>query len=222
MPVSNRINVFIVDDHPIIREGIAERINRESDMWVCGEAGDNASAKKGIQKHRPDIVMIDLTLGKESGIELIEYVAAHHPDIAILVLSHHEDPYYIENALRAGAKGYFHKTEPVKQYPVAIRKIMNGQNYYSNNIANTLIHRFIDESSPEKWIHRLTQRQFEIFTLLGKGIRRHQIADLLYITPKTVSVHIENIKNALEFKSSEEVVQFAIEWVHKESGNDHN
>lgn len=218
MPVSRRIKVYIVDDHPIVRHGIAQRVNLEEDMVVCGEAGDSQSVKEALPALEPDIILVDLTLQWENqdiGIELMRYLTSHYPGIPVLALSMHDRPLDIKRSIQAGAKGYFHKSEPVSRYPVAIRQIINGENYFSENIAHVMINQITDSPADDDFMKLLSQRERDIFILIGQGLRRHPIAERLNISPKTVSAHIENLKEKTAMPTTEALILFAVDWYHK-------
>ncbi|MFB3787043.1 MAG: response regulator [bacterium] len=218
MPVSDRIKVFIVDDHPAVRHGIAQCVNLEEDMRVCGEAGDSAAAKEALQSLQPDIILVDLSLkweNQDSGLELIQYLTIHYPGTPVLALSMHDRPRDIQRSVQAGARGYFHKGEPVNRYPVAIRKIVNGETYFSEIIAHILVNQITAPPAGDDFMKHLSQRDRDIFLLLGQGLRRQPIAERLNISPKTVSAHIENLKEKTAMPTTEALVQFAVDWFHK-------
>ncbi len=210
-----RIQVYIVDDHPFIRLGVSQILNQEHDMFVCGESGEFQQSKEEIARLNPHVVLIDLSLKNDNGIDLIQYLSEHYPNIAIVVLSMHDELIYVKHAIEAGAKGYFHKNESVENLPYAIRKIMSGGNYFSEEISNTLMRLIMDRSAETDRLHILTPRERVIFQYLGNKKNRNDISKTLFISPKTVSSHIENIKDKLNIESTDALIQFAIQWNKK-------
>lgn len=210
-----RIKVYIVDDHPLIRFGVSQAINKELDMCICGESGEIDRCKEHLTQDRPDIVLLDITLKKENGIELIQYLKDNYPDIPALVLSMHDELIYVKYSLEAGAKGYFHKNENVMNLPAAIRKIVSGGNYISEEISSTIMQAIVEQPSDSNNINTLSDREKEIFMLLGKGKRRNFISRVLFISSKTVDKHIENIKIKLKINSTNEVIECAVKWINQ-------
>src|SRR5437762_10836514 len=177
--VARKRCVFIVDDHPLVREGLTNLINRQSDLTVCGEAKNSAEAIAGIAKERPDVAIIDISLTNESGLELIKNLVKQFPQVAVIVLSMHDEALYAERALRAGARGYVMKHESTKSVLASIRRVLEGGVYVSERVVNSMARRFSSspkgaESSP---VERLSDRELEIFRLLGQGRTTAQIAD---------------------------------------------
>ncbi len=205
------IQVYILDDHPVVRHGITQVINKEADMAVCGNAGELKQAINDIPQLFPDIVLADLSLNHESGIDCIHYLKTAQIEIPILVLSMHDELIYIKCSLEAGAKGYFHKNDSIMNIPLAIRKIVAGGSYFSDEISPLVLDVIANRSVESDSIDTLTPREKEIFRFLGEGKRRHQISEHLYISPKTVSAHIEKIKMKLNCSSSEEVSAYAVQ-----------
>ena len=156
-------------------------------------------------------MLIDLKLKGDSGIDLLHYITSHYPNMPTMVVSEIYNLFYVESALKAGARGYFHKSEPVTQYPIAIRKILNGGNYYSEQIAEKLINQKFSI------IEILTSRELQIFQLLSQGKHRDKIAEMLSISPSTVSAHYENMKKKLHITTTEALIQYAMEWLQNRS-----
>ena len=207
--------VFIIDDHPIVRQGLKLLINQEPDLTVCGEAENAPSVLPAIRSLKPAIAVIDLSLGHDSGIELIKNIKLQHPDLPILVLSMHDESLYAERALRAGAKGYIMKQEAPEKVIIAIRQVLQGNIYVSDAMGAKLLNKFIDNrreetSSP---IELLSDRELQVFQLLGRGFGTRQVADQLNVSIKTVEAYRANIKEKLNLKGSAELVQHAIHWV---------
>src|ERR1700760_449355 len=180
--------IFIVDDHPLVREGLANLINQESDLVVCGEAEDAAQALAGIGVKKPDLALIDISLKTASGLELVKDLGVHFPNVALIVLSMHDELLYAERALRAGAKGYVMKRETTKDVLTAIRRVQQGDVYVSERVLNAMARRL---GTPRKAattspVEQLSDRELEIFRLLGQGLTTSQIATDLHLSPKTV------------------------------------
>jgi DNA-binding NarL/FixJ family response regulator len=211
-------NVVLVDDHPIIRERLAELINHESDLIVCGEAEDGPGALSVIESSRPDIAIVDITLKDTYGIELIKQIKAKWPDLPVLVLSMHDESMYGERALRAGAKGYLNKQEATQKVISALRQVLAGQVFVSPAMAAGLLQKVARGGSGRTTVAQggsptdaLTERETEIFQLLGEGKSARDIATALHISVKTVEAHREHIKQKLNLKNSSELLRYAIE-----------
>ena len=205
--------VLVVDDHPIVRERLAELINREPDLLVCGEAEDAIQAMERAAAVSPDIAIVDISLKDTYGIELIKQLKAGYPSLPVLVLSMHDESLYAERALRAGAKGYITKQEATKQILTAIRRVLNGGVYVSEKLADLILQRVSGgprgtAGSPAE---RLSDRELEVFQLLGEGMPVKQIAKNLHVSVKTIETHREHIKDKLGFKTSSELLRYAIE-----------
>jgi DNA-binding NarL/FixJ family response regulator len=208
-------SVFIVDDHPIVRQGLKLLINQEADLTVCGEAEDAKAALLSIRKLKPAIAIIDISLGRDSGIELIKNIKLQYPDLSVLVLSMHDESLYAERAFRAGAKGYIMKQEAPEKVIIAIRRVLQGDIYLSEAMGSKMLNKLIYSSrellsSP---VELLSDREMQVFKLLGSGLSTRQVADQLHVSIKTVEAYRANIKDKLKLKSSSELVQHAIHWV---------
>lgn len=206
--------IFIVDDHPMMREGLAAMIGREKDLAVCGEAEEAETALAAIERLKPDLVLVDITLAGRNGIELIKDLQAVQPDLLMLVISMHDEAIYAERVLRAGARGYIMKQEGGKRMMAAIRAVLNGQTYVSEKVAAKIIDIFSgrrgrSEGSP---MERLTDRELEVFQLVGQALSSKEIAGQLRISAKTVEVHKANIKEKLQLKTSAELISYAARW----------
>jgi len=209
----------VVDDHPIVRERLAELINQEPDLNVCAEAEDSHQALKAVQTHAPDLAIVDITLKDTYGIELIKQLKERHPKLPVLVLSMHDESLYGERALRAGAKGYLTKQEATKKVVGAIRHILAGGIFVSEKMASTILHKLTTGNSTEGGgspVDVLSDREMEVFQLLGEGLGVRKIADNLFVSVKTVEAHREHIKQKLNFKSSSELLRYAIQYVLKD------
>ncbi|RJR22788.1 MAG: DNA-binding response regulator [Nitrospiraceae bacterium] len=204
--------VFIVDDHAILREGLSRLINSEEDLAVCGEAYNASQALQAIAGSRPDIVLVDITLGDGSGIRLIENLAYSHAGLPALVLSMHDEAAYAERCLKAGARGYIMKQESSMELLSAIRRVLGGEIYVSDKLNVKLLHRFVkdnfdDSGSPTK---TLSNRELEVYQLIGRGLKKHEIAERLNLSVKTVETYIEHIKIKLQLKGTHEVLMHAV------------
>lgn len=210
--------ILLVDDHPIVREGLTELINRADDLTVCGEAGDAPMAIRSIGKLRPDMVMVDISLGSINGLELIKNIRAISSDLPILVLSMHDEVIFAERALKAGARGYVMKQAGVKKILEAIRLVKNGELALSENMAKRMLHSFVEgrlnaDNSPAE---RLSDRELAVFQLIGRGYQRQRIARELGISAKTVGAYREHVKRKLQLKDGAELVQYAVQWNQSE------
>ena len=210
--------VFVVDDHPIVRQGLALLINRESDLVVCGEAEDAGAALQAVGSMRPDIMVVDISLNGPDGIDLLKDIRSRHPGIPVLILSMHDESVYAERALRAGAQGYIMKQEATEKVLVALRRILAHEIYVSERVANRMLQRYIGSPAPDKpsAISDLTDRELEVFRLIGEGHTTRQIAEELHISIKTVESYQAHIKDKLSLRSARELVQHAIQWAISE------
>ncbi len=207
-----RSRILIIDDHPIVRERLGELINQESDLMVCGEADDGASAMEAINKTVPDLALVDISLKDTYGIELVKDIKAQHPKLLTLVLSMHEESLYAERAIRAGARGYITKQEASRKVIGAIRLVLGGGIYASEKMAGILLGRVAgDPKGNGTPTDRLSDRELEVFQLLGSGLAVREIAKRLHISVKTVEAHRTHIKEKLNFRTSPELLRYAIQ-----------
>jgi DNA-binding NarL/FixJ family response regulator len=206
--------VFVVDDHPIVRQGLALMINRESDVMVCGEAETAQAAVQAIPTIKPDILIVDISLNGPDGLDLLKDVRTRYPELPVLILSMHDESIYAERALRAGAQGYIMKQEATEKVLVALRRILNHEIYVSERIANRMLQRYIGSRDPSRppSISDLTDRELEVFRLIGEGHSTRRIAEELHISVKTVESYQAHIKEKLSLRSARELVQHAIQW----------
>jgi DNA-binding NarL/FixJ family response regulator len=206
--------VFVVDDHPIVRQGLALMINREADMTVCGEAEDARTALQLVDSTKPDILVVDISLNGPDGLDLLKNIRMRHPDLPVLILSMHDESIYAERALRAGAQGYIMKQEATEKVLVALRRILSREIYVSEPISNRMLQRYIGSPNESKSpsIADLTDRELEVFRLIGEGHSTRKIADELHISVKTVESYQAHIKEKLSLRSGRELVQHAIQW----------
>ena len=214
-----KAKVLIVDDHPVVREGLADLLNAQSDFTVCGEAGSSRKAMAAITETQPDLGVVDITLPGANGIELIKNIVAQWPNLPVLVLSSYDETLYAERALRAGAKGYVMKQEATETLTVALRRIRNGQIYVSPKLANKLMRKAINGNSPHENspLDILTDRELETLELVGHGHSTRQIADDLGLSIKTIESHRAHLKEKLNLKTGAELVRFAVQWVNAET-----
>ncbi|MGC2404060.1 MAG: response regulator transcription factor [Acidobacteriaceae bacterium] len=205
--------VFIVDDHPLLRQGLALMINREQGLAVCGEAADAQDAMRQIGMLKPDIVIIDISLNGPDGLDLLKSLRILHPDLPVLILSMHDESIYAERALRAKANGYIMKHEATEKVLVAVRRILDGEIYLSDRMANNLLHQFFGSgpTSISSRLSSLSDRELEVFRLIGEGCSTRQIAERLSLSVKTVETYQAHIKDKLSLQSGRELVQHAIQ-----------
>jgi DNA-binding NarL/FixJ family response regulator len=206
--------VFIVDDHPLVREGLTNLINGQNDLVVCGEAKGSAEAIHGIAKGRPDVAIIDISLTNESGLELIKHLVKQFPEVAVVVLSMHDETLYAERALRAGARGYVMKHETSKNVLTSIRRVLAGDIYVSERIVNRMALRLTSSRRPviSSPVERLSDRELEIFQLLGQGRSPSEIAGDLNLSLKTVQAYCARAKEKFGVTSLTELLRAAIQW----------
>lgn len=211
---SKETRVLIVDDHPITRSGLAYLINHQPDMTTCCEAQNAAQALEGVIRTKPDLVLTDFTLPDKNGLELIKDIKAIRPQLPILVISMHEESLYAERALRAGVRGYITKEEGGERLMRAVRHVLSGAIYVSDKMSARILEIFsgrraMQERSP---VEELSDREFEIFELLGDGLSTQQIAERLHLSMKTVDAHRAKIKEKLKLKTTNELISYAARW----------
>ena len=213
--------VFVVDDHPIVRQGLTLLINRESDLIVCGEAEDAHNAVQAVANVKPDIMVVDISLSGPDGLDLLKDIRTRYPELPVLILSMHDESIYAERALRAGAQGYIMKQEATEKVLVALRRILSGEIYVSERIANRMLQRYIGGPGAGRpsTISELTDRELEVFRLIGEGHSTRQIAEELHISVKTVESYQAHIKEKLSLRSARELVQHAIQWSTNEKSS---
>ncbi len=211
--------ILIVDDHPLLRQGIAELINNEPDLEVCGEAEDPHKAIDAMEKLNPDVIILDISLKGASGIELLKNIKVRFPRLLVLILSMHDESVYAHRALRAGAAGYIMKQEASEKVLVAIRKILSGEVYLSEELGSRMLNRLVGGRSSLNGspIEELSDRELEVFGLIGQGHGTRPIAEKLHLSVKTVESHRAHIKEKLNLKSANELVHHAIQWAQSEN-----
>jgi len=202
--------VFVVDDHPLLRQGIALLINREPDLAVCGEAANAQDAMKAIAAKRPDILIVDISLNGPDGLDLLKTLRSSYSDLPVLILSMHDETIYAERALRARANGYIMKQEATEKVLVAVRRILGGDIYLSDRMSNKLLHQYFSGASVDM-NSRLSDRELEVFRFIGEGCSTRHIAEKLHLSVKTVETYQAHIKDKLSLRSGRELVQYAIQ-----------
>jgi DNA-binding NarL/FixJ family response regulator len=219
-PPAQKKGILLVDDHSFMRAGLAQLIDRQPDMQVCGEAGDPAEAIQQLAKTKPDLVLTDLTMPGRSGLEFIKDLRAAHETTPVLVISMHDEAVYAERALRAGARGYIMKGAGGESLLIALRQVLRGGVYVSPQMSARILDSLSGgkprgSSSP---IEKLTDREFEIFQLIGQGKSTRDIAEQLHLSPKTVDVHRTHLKEKLELKDATSLIRHAVRWVETQGG----
>jgi len=207
--------VVIVDDHPLVRERVAQIVNQELDMVVCGEAEDTRQAMETILREKPDLVIADITLKESSGLDLIKSIKQHSEKLPILVLSMHEESLYAERVLRAGASGYITKHQGPGEVVEAVRRVLGGEVYVSDKMASEFLRSFSTggpKSTPHS-VDRLTDRELAVLELIGKGRTTREIAATLKLGVATIDTYRARIKEKMNFNNAAELLHFAIRWV---------
>ncbi len=218
-PSPSKCRVFLIDDHPIVRQGLALFIDREPDLMVCGEADGATSALQAIRDTMPDFIVLDISLDGPDGLELLKVLRAEHPNLPVLILSMHDETAYAERALRAGANGYIMKQEATEKVLTAIRHILRGDVYLSDHLTKRMLQQFVHGSvSARDPLAKLSDRELEVYRLIGAGHGTRQIADELHVSTKTVESYQAHIKEKLSLRNARELVQHAIESSVNEKG----
>ncbi len=214
MSTDEKTRVFLVDDHPLVREWLANLIDQQPDLTVCGEAESAAAALAGVGAAKPDVAVVDISLGGRSGIDLIRDLKQTHPGVAVLVLSMHDEDLYAERALRAGARGYIMKREVTKKVILAIRRVQQGRVYLSDRLAATLAEKLVTgtPAAPESPVAQLSDRELEVFRLLGQGRATRQIAEALHLSSKTVQAYYARMKEKLGLDTMSQLLSEAVRW----------
>jgi DNA-binding NarL/FixJ family response regulator len=215
---NNATRILIVDDHPLLRKGVGQLIDQERDLVVVGEAEDAHKAMTAIENSKPDVALIDITLGGASGIELLKNVKARFPKLKVLVLSMHDESVYAHRALRAGASGYIMKQEGTEKVLLALRKVVQGEIYLSERLGNRMLHTLVNgrSSMSTSPVEELSDRELEVFSLIGQGHGTRTIAEKLRLSIKTIESHRAHIKEKLNLQSASELVHHAIQWEQSE------
>lgn len=219
-PAVPRKQILIVDDHPMMREGLAALIQAQSDLAVCGQAADAREAFRAVESLSPDLVLMDISLPGKSGLEAIKDILALRPGLTILVISMHDEALYAERVLRAGARGYIMKQEGGKRIMEAVRTVLENKVFVSEKMSARILQAFTGRrtEAAASEVESLTDREFEVFQLIGRGRSTKEIGDQLHISVKTVEVHRVNIKTKLKVATSSELVHYAVRWVESQAG----
>jgi len=208
--------VLIVDDHPIVRQGLAQLINQEKDLEVCGQAEDAHEAIRSIRDLGPDLIIVDISLRDTSGVDLIKDLRIQYPDLPILTLSMHDEAVYGERALRAGARGYIMKQEATEKVVTAIRRVLAGEIYVSDDMAAKMVSRLVGGISRKTGspIETLSDRELEVFRMIGEGFNTREMAEKLHLSVKTIETYRAHIKDKLALQDASELLRAAIQWVN--------
>ncbi len=219
--VGERRRILLVDDHPVVRDGLAQLINRSGDLTVCREAGDAAEALHALEEALPDLAIVDISLKGVDGLELIKQVRARWPTLPILVLSMHNEELFAERVLRAGARGYIMKQEATGSVLTAIRKVLGGDVYLSGELQAHLLSRFVGGGSKRGRlpIDTLSDRELTVLELIGRGQSTRAIAGELKLSIKTVESYRDHIKKKLSLRTSTQLIQYGVRWVQDVQGD---
>lgn len=218
-PTDSRKRILLVDDHAVVRFGIAQLINRQPDLMVCGEEEDASKALTAIETLKPDLVIADLSLKDSSGLELVRNIKARFAGLPVLVVSTHDESIYAEPVFRAGALGYLMKQEALEQIPTAIRQVLGGNLYVSHALASRMLQQQIrGQTKPqESPVKGLSDRELEVFQLIGRWKKTKEIAAELHLSVKTIEYYREQIKKKLNLKDASDLTQYATAWVQRET-----
>jgi DNA-binding NarL/FixJ family response regulator len=212
-PANRPVRVFIVDDHELLRNGLAELLDNQPDMQVCGQASGEREAWGLARKARPDLAIIDISLDEGNGMDLIKRLAQHDASLKIVVLSSYDESLYAERALRAGAKGYISKQTPVRKIVGAIRHVLAGNFYLSERMTDKLVQRAAGGRGPAiSPLDALSDRELEVFTKIGRGCSTAEIAKDIHVSPRTVDTYRERIKSKLNLESGTLLNRVAMQW----------
>jgi DNA-binding NarL/FixJ family response regulator len=214
----NRARILLVDDHAVVRYGIAQLINRQTDLVVCGEEESASKALTAIAKLKPDLVIADISLKDSSGLELMRNIKAQFSGLPVLVVSAHDETIYAEVAFRAGALGYLMKEEVLEKIPAAIRRVLSGNIYVSDALAAKMLQQQVRGQTDinESPVKSLSDREMEVFQLIGRWKKTKEIADELHLSIKTIEYYREQIKRKLNLKNASELTHYATSWVQRE------
>lgn len=208
-----RTRVLLVDDHPIVRQGLRRLIEAQADLQVCAEAETAREAKSLIRELEPDVVIVDVSLRQGDGLELVKDARAHYAHLPLLVLSMHDEAIYAERLLAAGANGYIMKHAAADQFLIALRRVLGGGIYVSETVGNSMIEKFAAGGTPTaSSVDALTNRELQVLHMIGKGLSTRQTAEALNLSVKTVESHRQRIKRKLSLRTSAQLMQYAVNW----------
>lgn len=213
-PAGTPRRVLLVDDHPIVRQGLNRLIVNEPDLAVCGEAASVREARQAVRELAPDVVVVDISLRDGDGIELVTDLRAHHPSLPVLVLSMHDETIYAERLLNAGASGYIMKQAAGEEFIAALRRVLEGGTWVSEVVGARMLRRFAGEegAQPGGAVGQLSNRELQVLAMIGRGLSSRAIADALNLSIKTVESHRQRIKRRLGLNTSAQLVQYAAAW----------
>lgn len=212
--MTRKSRILIVEDHPIFRLGLGELINQEDDMEVCGGAQDVSQAWAEIKALQPDLVIADITLNNSNGIDLVKAVTKQYSSLPVLVLSMHDELLYAERAIHAGARGYITKQEAMESVVTAVRQVLDGKVYLNESMKDRILVGLTNKNAAgdQSPINRLTDRELEVFRMIGQGFSTREIAGKLHLSAKTIGTYRERIKEKLNLKHANELVRYAVHW----------
>ena len=213
-PQPNKAKIIVVDDHPIVRQGLTELINHENDLVVCCQAEGASEAMEFIKESDPDIIIVDISLKETNGLELIKDIKVRYPQLPILVLSMHDEFLYAERSLRAGARGYIMKQEATDRVIMAIRKVLKGELYISDSMTAKMVDRLVGGATESSPVNALSDRELEVFDMLGQGHGTRYISEKLHLSIKTIETYRAHIKRKLNLSDATELIQHAVQWVN--------
>jgi RNA polymerase sigma factor (sigma-70 family) len=211
-PAQKKSRILIIDDHVMVREGVAEIIKHEPDLDVCGTATTAHEGIEAVRKLKPDLILVDITLPGKNGIEFIKDVRAMNPDLRILVMSMHDESLYVDRVLRAGGRGYIRKQEGGEKLIAALRRVVRGEIAVSEKMTGKLLEKFSGRKTIDSPLEGLSDRELEVFQLIGQGKTMKEIGHELHISPKTVEVHRSHIREKLKVTSAAELIAYAARW----------
>ena len=211
-----KARLVIVDDHPIVRQGLMMLIDHEKDLAVCAQAQDSYEAIKAVKATAPDLAIVDISLREDNGVELIKDIKVQHPEVPVLALSMHDESLYAERVLRAGAKGYIMKQQAPEKVISAIRKVLGGEIYLSEKMAAKMVLKLVGGNTEvgDSPVDRLSDRELEVFLLIGRGHGTRKISERLHLSIKTIETYRSHIKEKLNLNGATELLQYAIQWVN--------
>jgi DNA-binding NarL/FixJ family response regulator len=217
---TEHISVYLVDDHPAIREAIRDRVEETIDIEICGESGDSDTAFRDIEKLEPDVALIDVSLEDAHGLDLVQNVRSQFPDVQIMVYSMYDEKVYAERAIRAGASGFLMKSEPTSKLVEAIRVVDRDEVFLSRDMATSILNKVArgDATNPSFPIDELTDRELAVFQMLGEGYSIKEIQDRLNLARKTVETYRRRAKEKLDFDSVSKLLQYAVQWASAPGG----